>query len=47
MSTLAPDARPAPLDPWEPTSRDLAIEDRRWDRWEDDYDTDDERKASP
>ncbi|MEV6580254.1 hypothetical protein AB0M92_19050 [Streptomyces sp. NPDC051582] len=42
MNNLAPNAQPAPLASWEPTIRELAVEDRAWDRWEQDYDYTDE-----
>lgn len=38
MNNLAPDATPDPLPAWEATGWQLAQEDRRWDRWEQDYD---------
>lgn len=40
MNNLAPNAQPTPLAAWEPTIRELAAEDRAWDRWERDYDYD-------
>lgn len=38
MNNLAPGAHPEPLPEWELTGWQLAQEDRRWDRWEQDYD---------
>jgi hypothetical protein len=40
VNNLAPDANPEPLPAWELAGQQLAQEDRRWDRWEQDYDTD-------
>jgi hypothetical protein len=40
VNNLAPDATPEPLPAWELTGWKLAQEDRRWDRWEQDYETD-------
>lgn len=40
MNNLAPDAHPEPLPDWELPGRQLSQEDRRWDRWEQDYDND-------
>lgn len=42
MNNLAPDAHVDPLPAWEPTARELALEDRAWDRWEQDHDDTDE-----
>lgn len=38
MNNLVPGAKPDPLPAWEATGWQLAQEDRRWDRWERDYD---------
>ncbi|MEU6397863.1 hypothetical protein ABZ867_12885 [Streptomyces cinnamoneus] len=40
MNNLAPGAQPDPLPAWETTGQLLTQEDRRWDRWEQDCDTD-------
>lgn len=37
INNLAPGADPDPLPAWEATGWQLAQEDRRWDRWEQDY----------
>jgi hypothetical protein len=40
VNNLARDADPEPLPAWELTGRQLAQEDRAWDRWEQGYDND-------
>jgi hypothetical protein len=42
VNNLAPGAEPDPLPAWEATGQLLAQEDRRWDRWEQDYDYSDD-----
>lgn len=40
INNLAPGAEPDPIPAWETTGWQLAQEDRRWDRFEHDYDLD-------